>query len=196
MSPAPTELAAASPEVAAQWSPAVRRIISGLLLLHLTALVAGPASVAPSSLLSQSLWHAYRPYLDLAYLNHGYHFFAPEPGPSHLIRYEAELPDGRRRLGYFPDLKQHRPRLLYHRHFMLSEHLAGMMESGAPSPLVNRYIQSYGEHLLDEYQAEKVKLMMIRHHLADPEDVLKGMKLTDASLYAQRELGTFVSTRR
>ena len=153
-------------------------------------------AVAPASDLAVSTWRIFQPYLQLGYLNHGYHFFAPEPGPSHLIRYELTLADGSTKTGYFPNSKEHQPRLLYHRHFMLSEHLAGMMESGAPSPLVNRYIQSYGEHLLDEYQAEKVKLTMIRHHLADPEDVLKGMKLTDASLYAQRELGTFVSTRR
>ena len=190
MSPAPTELAAASPEVAAQWSPAVRRIISGLLLLHLTALVAGPASVAPSSLLSQSLWHAYRPYLDLAYLNHGYHFFAPEPGPSHLIRYEAELPDGRRRLGYFPDLKQHRPRLLYHRHFMLSEHLANLA-ADAPQDVVAVYSASFARHLLKEHAATSIKLYLVRHDLPAAAAVQAGMALDDASLYRERLLGEF-----
>ena len=54
-------------------------------------------------------------------LANGYRFFAPEPGPSHLIRYEVTLPDGTRKEGFFPDRAHHQPRLLYHRYFMLSE---------------------------------------------------------------------------
>ena len=36
----------------------------------------------------------FRPYLEAAYLDHGYAFFAPDPGPSHLVRYELEFDDG------------------------------------------------------------------------------------------------------
>jgi hypothetical protein len=65
-----------------------------------------------------------RPYSTAMYLNHGYAFFAPDPGPNHLIDYSVEFADGRPAVtGRFPDLKTERPRLLYHRHFMLSEAL-------------------------------------------------------------------------
>src|SRR5262249_44997980 len=66
------------------WSWPVRLGVSLLLIIHLAALVVGPSSVEPSSYLSVQTWQVFRPYLDAAYLNHGYHFFAPEPGPSHL----------------------------------------------------------------------------------------------------------------
>lgn len=66
----------------------------------------------------------FRPYINAMYLNHGYAFFAPNPGPSHLVRYRIEFDDGREPIeGVFPDLKTQRPRLLYHRHFMLAESL-------------------------------------------------------------------------
>src|SRR5579871_4532118 len=76
------------------WSKSARCAASALLLFHLAALVVAPCSVEPSSYLSVQTWRFFQPYLDAAYLNHGYHFFAPEPGPSHLVRYELELADG------------------------------------------------------------------------------------------------------
>ena len=58
------------------------------------------------------------------YLDHGYAFFAPNPGPCHLVHYKVEFADGRQPVeGVFPNLKEEQPRLFYHRHFMLSETL-------------------------------------------------------------------------
>lgn len=107
-----------------------RWLISGLLLLHLTAVFIAPFTFASasepgnSSPLAAWVMETMRPYIDAAFLNHGYFFFAPNPGASHLVRYEAEFDDGRETIeGRFPDLRQQWPRLLYHRHFMLSESL-------------------------------------------------------------------------
>ncbi len=55
------------------------------------------------------------------FLGHGYRFFAPNPGPSHLVRYEVEFADGRTESHRFPDTQEQWPRLLYHRHFMVAE---------------------------------------------------------------------------
>jgi hypothetical protein len=58
------------------------------------------------------------------FLDHGYFFFAPNPGPSHLVHYKVEFADGREPLeGTFPSKSEHQPRLFYHRHFMLAEAL-------------------------------------------------------------------------
>ena len=138
-----------------------------------------------------SVWEWYRPYLDAFYLNHGYHFFAPEPGPSHLIRYEMILADGAKKTGFFPNKAEHCPRLLYHRHFMLSEHLSQFAEPGSPPELLQAFSRSYAQHLLAQEPAREVKLILVRHLLADPERVLAGLKLTDKSLYLERPLGTF-----
>lgn len=104
------------------WSVRARAIVSILLVLHLTAIFAAPWSgPPPASRLSRTVVSCFAPYLHSAYLLHGYRFFAPDPGPSHIVRYELLMPDDSVKQGHFPDLEQHFPRLLYHRHFMLSE---------------------------------------------------------------------------
>jgi hypothetical protein len=173
------------------WSRRLRLAVSGLLLAHLGAILAGPCSVEPASYLCQSVWGLYRPYLDAAFLNHGYHFFAPEPGPSHLIRYELELPDGTRQTGIFPDRQQHWPRLLYHRHFMLTEHLNSAVDSGTPPEVLAAQSSSFARHLLHAHGARKVNLYLIRHLFPRPADVLQGMRLNDPSLYRERVLGSY-----
>jgi hypothetical protein len=100
-------------------------VASLLILLHVMAVWIAPFSVPPSSPLAQQLATWFRPYLEAAYLNHGYKFFAPDPGPTHLVRYELQLPGGETKTGTFPNLAEQRPRLLYHRHMMLSERLDG-----------------------------------------------------------------------
>ena len=55
------------------------------------------------------------------FLGHGYRFFGPDPGPSHILEYRIESADGEEINDKFPDRDQHWPRLLYHRWFMLSE---------------------------------------------------------------------------
>ena len=173
------------------WSRRTRWIVSLLLLWHVSAMFVGPAAVAPSSGLMTSVWDWYRPYLDALYLNHGYHFFAPEPGPSHLIRYELTLADGSQKTGLFPHKTEHQPRLLYHRHFMLSEHASQYAEPGTPPEILQAFSRSYAAHLLAEHHASQVKLILVRHLLPQPEQVLAGMTLTDKSLYFERLLGTF-----
>ena len=108
------------------WRPWARAVTSVLILFHLAAaffaaLVASP----PVSELSSAVASVVRPYVNAVDLNHGYRFFAPDPGPSHLVRYHLEFADGSKRDGQFPNLEEERPRLLYHRYFMLSEKLFG-----------------------------------------------------------------------
>jgi hypothetical protein len=55
------------------------------------------------------------------FLGHGYRFFAPNPGPSHLVQYKITRADGTQLESVFPDRDTIKPRLLYHRWFMLSE---------------------------------------------------------------------------
>jgi hypothetical protein len=97
-----------------------------MILFHLTAaVVAALVAVPPVSDLSSAVASVFRPYINAVDLNHGYRFFAPDPGPSHLVRYHLEFSDGSKRDGQFPNLDEERPRLLYHRYFMLSEKLFG-----------------------------------------------------------------------
>ena len=173
-----TELAQAPPVT--RW----RLVASALILLHITAVWVAPFSVPPSSPLAQQIASWFRPYLEAAFLNHGYKFFAPDPGPTHLVRYELKLPDGQTRRGVFPDLSQQRPRLLYHRHMMLSERLEGPPQAY----WIPAFARSYAQHLLHEHQAQSVALYLVTHALPSPQQVQSGMKLDDPSLYREREL--------
>jgi hypothetical protein len=107
-------------------------VVSLLLLVHLSAVFAPPffrATQTPlgaRSPVATEMHSVLEPYINLMFLDHGYAFFAPGPGPSHLIRFRVEYDDGTPAVEQvFPDLQRHWPRLLYHRHFMLAEQLHG-----------------------------------------------------------------------
>lgn len=170
-------------------SPWVRRAVSVLLLLHLAAVMIPPMSVQPASMLSGMAWQALRPYIDALYLDHGYRFFAPEPGPSHLVRFELEMPDGSTKAGVLPNLDDQWPRLLYHRHFMLTEFLNNV---GEFRPEVERaYVRSYARHLMEETGAARVRMFLRRHLIPQPQQILEGISPTDPRFYEERVLGTF-----
>jgi hypothetical protein len=155
------------------------------LVYHLAAIIVAPASVSPSSGLIQSAWSLFRPYVELLYLNHGYHFFAPEPGESTLIRFTAERPDGTVERGRIPNF-QIVPRLLYHRHFMLTEHTRN-----APAELKPEWVGSYADHICQKYGATRVTLTGQIHNLPTMEMVRNGARLDDPSSYQDEELGVF-----
>jgi len=115
----------------------VKLLVSGLIAFHLAAVFLAPMAFATedSSPLVNRLYSVVRPYATALYLNHGYFFFAPETGPAHLVDYKVEFADGRPPVtGRFPKLATERPRLLYHRHFMLSESLFNRFEPALPLP--------------------------------------------------------------
>jgi hypothetical protein len=168
----------------------LRWAVNCWLVYHLAAIIIAPASVAPTSELINSTWRIFQPYLELLYLNHGYHFFAPEPAASTLISYEAERPDGTKVAGHFPSRKI-QPRLLYHRHFMLTEHLHAAELREEPDELLQEWVKSYADHIRTKYGAVRVKLTGHVHGLPSREDVLGGVKLNDPASYESSEFGVF-----
>jgi hypothetical protein len=184
-----------------------RVVISLLLLTHLAAIFLPPFSFQASgpfaaSPLADPLARLMRPYIDLAFLNHGYAFFAPDPGPSHLIRAEIEFAEGREPIAEtFPDLERQWPRLLYHRHFMLSEQLnSQFVPSQPPSGMESEPEQierwrldrrmyelkwkSFENHLRAKHNAASVKLTRVRHRMIDvPEFQDDGKRLDDPDTF-------------
>ena len=149
-----------APAKALKWAHPPRRLgrralrwaVNGWLVLHVSAIIIAPASVAPSSTLAQSAWEVVSPYLQLLYLNHGYHFFAPEPAESTLLAFVAQDEEGNiLHRGRIPD-REIEPRLLYHRHFMLSEHMAG-----TPPELRELWHRSFADHIGRKYGASQVE---------------------------------------
>ncbi len=156
-----------------------------MLAYHLVSLTIGPAAVRPSSVVQQATFGASERYLNALYLNHGYHFFAPEPGPSTLLKYEGARADGSRVAGVIPDAENHFPRLLYHRHFMLTERLAG------PVGRDRRYHAALARGLGIETGAEELSLTVLTHRLPDVREVRAGFGLDDPATYTERPLGRF-----
>lgn len=118
----------------------IKLLVSAALAFHVAAVFVGPfafacnSGPAPSPFAS-AVYGWFRPYLGALYLDHGYFFFAPNPGPSHLVDYKVEFADGRQPVtGRFPDLATERPRLLYHRHFMIAESLNNRFAPPTPPP--------------------------------------------------------------
>jgi hypothetical protein len=190
MSPRTDHRPAAS-EPASASSPAtgghrfLRLAVNAWLVLHVAAIIIAPAAVSPSSDLVQAGWDMFQPYLQILDLNHGYHFFAPEPGDSTLLAFEAQRADGTVISGRIPN-RSIVPRLLYHRHFMLTEQM-----KDAPAALQQEWVGSYAEHLCQKYGAARVKLTGQIHHLPTMEMVRAGMRLDDPSSYEDEDLGSF-----
>lgn len=174
-------------------SPRGRVIISVLVLLHLVAIASAPLAMEPASDLGRYVFGVFRPYLDAAFLNHGYHFFAPEPGPGHIVRYELHFPDRQSVQGQFPDAVRLTPRLKYHRHFMLSEFANRLAVDDSHSQTLTSLTQSFANRLMSEHGADSVSLFLRRHYIPTPQQVAEGLPLDSPELYAERPLGHFTS---
>ena len=195
----------------ARWAAARRMTVSGLILFHVFAVFIAPfASPPPSSDISQASARLLRPYLQAVAIDNGYRFFAPNPGPSHLVRYEVDLANGTRVTGRFPNVEDHWPRLLYHRHFMLAEslfNLAMPVAERPPDGFANeRERQQFDEararadalrfsvagYLLRQYpDAQRVRLFALQHDIPTAWDLQDGLELDDPQLFAEWPLGVF-----
>jgi hypothetical protein len=192
--------------------------ISLAVVLHLLAVFAEPyrffsqSSVKPGS--EEALWlrRSLAPYVEFMYLSHGYSFFAPNPGPSHLLLatfgtpsangdYHPYLTTSTQRV--MPDRQHDRPRLLYHRYFMLAEFYHNLFAPKALADLeqLEPALRTRWEEDLRLYQKlqasiegnllrtkpeQKLQLRRIEHALPSEYQVLgEGWKLTDPRLYLE-----------
>lgn len=166
-----------------------RRILSAWLLLHVIAIAMPPLSIPPtSSLLGESARIA-APYVQLFQLDHGYHYFAPEPGESTLLEFTATRNDGTTVSGTMP----HRgiwPRLLYHRHFMLTESMEYV-----PEALQEDWLKSYARCIARKTNSPKVELTAVYHHLPTMEMVRRGTTLDNPGSFERAILGVYERKR-
>ena len=186
------------------WPLRWKVLASLALVYHLGAVFMPPFTLqtAPvrgvGSPFAEAVMDLFSPYVDALYLNHGYAFFAPDPGPSHLLRAELEFADGRPPVvEILPDRNRHWPRLLYHRHFMLSEHLTSSFVPPRPPEGVAQdsaeyeswraartmYEQrwaAFENHLLKKHGADRIKMTRVEHTLLDPYQFAVEQRRIDA----------------
>jgi hypothetical protein len=155
------------------------------VVFHFAAVLAAASSVGPTSDLVIAVWRPFRPYLQALYLNHGYSFYAPEPSPSTLVRYEVERSDGTVARGFITDVPM-RPRLLYQRYLLLTEHM------GLASPnLFRDWYKSYARHLCHKYGGSRVGLTQVIHYPPTMEMVRGGAGLKEPFNYDEMFAGDF-----
>jgi hypothetical protein len=183
----------------------VRVLISVLVVLHLLAVVGEPLRMfsqgrQPSAPDAAVIRQTLGPYIEFGYLHHGYFFFAPNPGPSHLMDITLYDEDGSQRHLRLPDHRAQWPRLLYHRHFMLSEFLntlytppltgVGPTEDPAVEQwrreraLFEQVRGSMEKHLAVRYGAKRAEIQLMEHRLPNAVEVFQDkIKLNDEKLY-------------
>ncbi len=179
---------------------------SGLIVFHLLAVFIGPFSFFTRSSRGTSPFAAtirnlMSPYVEFAYLNHGYFFFAPNPGPSHLLECQLKSADGQSSRLRLPDRSVQWPRLLYHRHFMLAEflhshHVPPVPETTGELPARRadweaeraRFEQirdSMIKHLQARYQVASAEIFRLEHRLPSDIEVFdERIPLSDERLIA------------
>jgi hypothetical protein len=155
------------------------------VIFHFTAILAAASSVGPTSELIITIWRPFRPYLQALYLNHGYSFYAPQPAPSTLLAYEVERGDGTVVRGRILD-RSMRPRLLYHRYLLLTEHMGLASSSG-----LKEWYKSYARHLCHKFGGSRVGLTRVIHYPATMEMVRSGAGLDAPFSYQEMFVGDF-----
>lgn len=181
------------------WSSGLKWLVSAALLFHLAAQFFATWNAAPPpSDLGQALAAPFEAYIAAARLNQGYRFFAPDPGPSHLLRFEIFDRDGKpveltefalptdKTKGQLPPpelqvgLLSPRARLLYHRYFMLTEQLAqfdplvippeagNTPERQAREQAFRAFTDSFARELLRRFGGHKVRMQYVMHRMPTP----------------------------
>lgn len=169
---------------------ALKLLISLLLIWHVSAVFLAPLSIQPSSPLVQRVAQGsfMQCYLDAIYINHGYHFFAPDPGAGHLIKYQV-LDSGGAVIkeGEFPNKSDNWPRLLYHRYFMLADQCEVGAESEAEAQRwQEKYLNAYARQVLRENSgAASVRLKRVVHFPLYASDAIRIQN--DESMQQYRE---------
>ena len=163
----------------------VRWVVNLLVLAHFAAVLAAATSVGPTSELLVDIWQPFRPYLQLLYLNQGYNFYSPQPAATTLVAYEVERGDKLVARGRINELAS-KPRLLFHRYLLLTEHLTFVSPESQPY-----WYRSYAHHLCHKYGGDRVSFTRIVHYPATTEMIRGGMTLSDPMTYEEVFAGEY-----
>ena len=157
------------------WPVGVRRLVSGVLVFHIIAILVGAFSSPPASLLERSLAEMFAPYFQVIDQGYAYRYYAPEPPPTPVVTATVQFGGGR------PDEVVRLPRkdafpwLLRQRQLALANHLytdsqAAAHEGGDASK--SRWGRSYAQHLAETHPGcSSIVLSSQLHLIPDVERV-------------------------
>lgn len=159
--------------------------LSCWLAFHVFAVFISPGAMPPVSPLLLDGYRVALPYNRALFLNHGYHFFAPDPGASTLISWQIPREGDVPLVGRFPNTSI-RPRLLYHRYFMLAENLWAFDEETQ-----DEMATAYARVLANRHGADQIVLERLSH---EPSGILRiqaGGRLDDPEMFSAESIGTY-----
>lgn len=154
------------------WPSRKRRLISALLLFHLTALGVAAASAPPASALERVLSSAFGRYYDLVDQGYAYRYYAPEPPPTPVVTATVRFADGRPEAIVRLPRRGLRPRLRYQRQLALAFHLFSDFDEArreAGDGGRSRWARAYARHLAKAWPGcATVTLSAQMHLIPDP----------------------------
>jgi hypothetical protein len=155
------------------------------LVFHLVAIATSPAPMPPASPLLLDAAMVALPYNQAMFLNHGYHYFAPDPGASTLISYRIDQPNDVPIKGRFPDTATF-PRLRYHRYFMLAENVWGF-----PEQTQDEFMEAYGRHFSRQHNADTISLTILSHDPSSIARIRAGGQLSDPETFQEEPFDSY-----
>lgn len=164
---------------AAGWPAWARRVVTAVLLFHLSALVAGALGVPPSSTLERAIADRFSPYFDLMDLGYSYRFYA-EPPPTPVITATLHYGDGRPDEAVrLPGRDVQGPRMRHQRQLALANALAGDVQEARQhvnDPSRSRLARAYARHLCRSRPGcRSVTLHLEQHLIPDPDEVRRAL---------------------
>ena len=160
-------------------------LVNFWLAFHVFAIFISPAGMPPASPLLVDASRVALPYNQLLFLNHGYHFFAPDPGASTLISWAIDRPGDTPLKGHFPD-PDIRPRLLYHRYFMLAENIDAF-----PFETQDQVFRAYARHFAFQHDSPSIRLSRLRHSPSSIARIQAGGQLSDFETFFEEPIGFY-----
>lgn len=162
-------------EAAAGWPPWARRIVSGVLVVHLAALVAGVMGMPPASRLELAARELFSGYFNLLDLGQSYRFYSrldrtvdpddeERPWFTPVVTARLEFADGRVEEVRLPDPAQW-PRLRYQRHMALAHWVFEEATAAARHGHESVRARSYARHLCAASGCERVTLYGQEHRI-------------------------------
>jgi hypothetical protein len=167
------------------WGPWGRRAATGVLLVHITAVLAAALAAPPSSPLERSVANFFEPYKEVIDQGYAYRYYAPEPPPTPVVTATVRYVDGRPEETIRLPRRGLWPRLLYQRQLALAYHLrADYLDArqAAGDGSRSHYARSFARHIARERPGcETVSLYVQEHLIPNParvaEDLASGRKV-------------------
>jgi hypothetical protein len=189
-----------------RWLPAIKVAGSFCVVFHLLAVFWAPfrlVTTTPEGGSPFVNWPdklIFERYYQPLYLDHGYAFFAPNPGPTHVVDFRVFNESGDIiKEGRFPWLPDCWPRLRYHRYFMLGENLNQLFVPAEPPdaklpPDVLKSIakqrvnyvtlkNAIEQGLAREYRGSHAVVERVSHRAPTYQEFMEGWSLTDPRLF-------------